>query len=213
MISQPKRFSAADLVAIRAVSVGGLTSDSWADKSLKSLRTRAKKHYVAEQQNRCCYCAQQWLTEHGRVWDLEHVVPRKTRPDFMFEPRNLAAACPDCNNAKSSDETLIDPRITLYPTSSGAFAVIHPHFDRWEDHINRNGLVYRPITDKGTWTVKHCKLGRFAVKYLDPTDETDPFDERFESAVADLTSDSVTAQAALSKLLAYLAAGPAAQLP
>jgi hypothetical protein len=95
--------------------------------------------YVAEQDNRCCYCAEQWLTEHGRV--------------------------------------------------------------------------FKPITEKGTWTVKQCNLGRFALKYVDPTDDTNPSDKRFESAIADLTADPRMAQAALKQIRAYLVAGSAAALP
>lgn len=213
MISRPTQFSMDDLSAIQAVSVVPLTPNVWADNRLTTLKSRAKKHYVSEQENRCCYCAEQWLTDHGRVWDLEHVVPKAVHPKFMFEPRNLAAACPDCNNAKSDKETLTDATVTAYPSSPASFLVVHPHFDRWADHIDKSGLVFRAITDKGTWTVKNCKLGRFALKYIDPTDETDPFDQRFESAIADLTADPVTAQAALAQIKAYLTAGPGAALP
>lgn len=205
MISRPSQFSAADVSAIQTVSVSPLTSATWGDDRLADLRSRAKKHYIAEQDNRCCYCAEQWLTEHGRVWDLEHVVPKAVHPDFMFEPRNLAVACPDCNLAKWDNETLTDPRVTSYPSSAASFVVVHPHFDRWEDHIDKSGLVFRPSSEKGIWTVKHCKLGRFAVKYLDPTDETDPFDQRFESSIDALTADPATAQIALARIQAYLA--------
>jgi hypothetical protein len=87
----------------------------------------------------------------------------------MFEPLNLAVACPYCNIAKRDKETLTHPTVTAYPSSAASFVVVHPHFDRWEDHIDKSGIVFRPISNKGTWTVKHCKLGRFAVKYIDPT--------------------------------------------
>lgn len=213
MISQPSQFSVDDLSAIQVVSVSPLMPAVWADDRLADLKSRAKKHYITEQDNRCCYCDEQWLTEHGRVWDLEHVVPKAVHPDFMFEPRNLAAACPDCNNAKHDNETLTDPTVTAYPSSAASFLVIHPHFDHWEEHIDKSGLVFRPLSDKGTWTVKHCKLGRFALKYIDPMDETDPFDQRFESSIDDLTADRATAQAALARITAYLAGGTAAALP
>lgn len=213
MITRPSQFSMDDVSAIQAVSVTALTQDAWADSRLTDLKARAKKHYISEQDNRCCYCAEQWLTEHGRVWDLEHIVPKAVHPEFMFESRNLAVACPDCNNAKRDEETLTDPTVTAYPSSAASFVVVHPHFDRWEDHISKSGLVFSPISNKGTWTVKHCKLGRFAVKYIDPADETDPFDQRFESAIDALTGDPVTAQAALAQIQAYLTAVTGAALP
>jgi hypothetical protein len=207
MISQPLELSEEDLLAIQAVSADGLVSDPWADDRVTIMKSRAKKHYVSEQGNRCCYCTQQWLTEHGRVWDLEHVVPKVLRPEFMFEPRNLAIACPDCNQAKWHKETLTGQPVTEYPSSTDSFLVVHPHFDRWEDHIDKCGVVYKPISDKGQWTVTECNLGRFALKYADPADETDPHDRRFESAITDLTADPVTAQAALARIQAYLANG------
>ncbi|MBB3158104.1 hypothetical protein FHS07_001800 [Microbacterium proteolyticum] len=210
MISQPVELSTEDVLATQAVSERSLTPDPWADERIGAMKARAKKHYIAEQDNRCCYCAEQWLTEHGRVWDLEHVVPKVLRPEFMFEPRNLAVACPDCNLAKWDKETLTGPQIAEYPSQAGSFLVVHPHFDRWEDHIEKCGVVFRPITEKGTWTVTECNLGRFALKYADPTDEADPLDRRFEAALTDLTADPVTAQAALVRIQTYLASGAGA---
>lgn len=213
MISQPAALSVNEVTAIQQVSASGLTSASWSDDRVKDFKARVKKHYVAEQDNCCCYCNERWLTEHGRVWDLEHVVPKAIHPNFTFEPRNLAAACPDCNNAKRDKETLIDWTIGAYPSSANSFEVVHPHFDRWEDHIEKVGVVFRPFTSRGTWTVKNCNLGRFALKYVDPTDDTNLFDRRFESAIVDLAADHATAHAALSQIQAFLASGPGAALP
>lgn len=210
MISQPLELSKEDVLAIQAVSAGSRTPDPWADDRLVAMKARAKKHYVAEQSNRCSYCAEQWLTEHGRVWDLEHVVPKVLHPEFMFEPRNLAVACPDCNLAKWDKETLTGPTMAEYPSSAGSFLVVHPHFDRWEDHIEKCGVVFKPLTEKGTWTVTECKLGRFALKYADPADYTDPLDRRFEAAITDLTADPITAQAALARIQAFLVGGAGA---
>ena len=208
MISRPAALSADDVIAIQEVSASGLRPASWSDDRVADFKARAKKHYIAEQDNCCCYCNERWLTEHGRVWDLEHVVPKAVHPNFTFEPLNLATSCPDCNNAKREKETLINPATSAYPSTADSFEVVHPHFDRWEDHIERVGVVFRPITDRGTWTVKNCNLGRFALKYVDPTDSTDPSDTRFESAVTDLTADISTAQAALTRIQTYLASGP-----
>lgn len=205
MIIKPAQFSAEDAKVIQEVSINPLKSATWSDDRLANMKSRAKKHYIKVQKNCCCYCGERLLTEHGRVWDLEHVVPKDSHPDFMFEPVNLAVACPDCNQAKSNNQTLIDPTVVTYPTTSESYLVVHPHFDRWKDHLDKCGLVFKPLSDKGTWTAKHCNLGRYFLKYIDPTDVSNPFDQRFENSVDALTSDPATAQAALERLQSYLA--------
>jgi hypothetical protein len=213
MILNPVQFDASDLTEIGAISAPGLVAGDWAGPRSAPIKGRAKDHYIREQNNRCCYCDEQWLTENKRVWDLEHVVPVSLHPAFMFEPINLAISCPDCNLAKTDKETLLDPSVFVYPTRSDAFAIVHPHFDEMRDHIKKRRLLFEPTTDKGTWTVKHCNLGRFAVKYIDPSDDSNPSDARFESAVDDLTADPATATAALQRITAYLTTLPQTPLP
>lgn len=205
MIGQAVEFGAAEVDAISVLMAEVPTSSTWTNPLAAPIRSYAKNHYITEQGHCCCYCGEQWLTDHHRVWDLEHVVPKALHPQFMFEPRNLAIACPDCNRAKSDRETLVDPAVVEYPTSAADFYVVHPHFDEWSEHIERLGrFIFEPRSAKGEWTVKNCNLGRFALKYVDPTDSSNPSDDRFDSIVSALTSDPATAQHAVMALQSYL---------
>jgi hypothetical protein len=201
-------FNPGDREILLQVSLNGLTADVWEDKRLKPVKKRAKDHYIAQQYYRCCYCQVQIPSMNNRLWDMEHVVPKSLHPGFLFEPRNLAVSCPDCNNAKANKETLVDPNSVDYPASAEFFMLVHPHLDQWDSHIRKNGDVFKPLTERGTWTVKECNLGRFGLMQLDPSDVSNPSDLRFEQAVEALTADPATARAALELIESYLTALP-----
>lgn len=204
MISNPHVFDTSDSEVIDVLKAEGLAPDVWADERVTLIKKQAKNHYIRQQSFRCCYCDERSATMNNRVWDLEHIVPKAVHPRFMFEPRNLAVSCPDCNNAKSDKETLVDPSLANFPGQAESFKVVHPHFDEWNSHIRRRGLVFTPLTDRGTWTVKECNLGRFALLHIDPSDNSNPSDVRFEEAVNELTADPATAKAARDLIEAYL---------
>jgi 5-methylcytosine-specific restriction endonuclease McrA len=143
------------------------TSGYWNDDSLEELKKEIKDHYLVEQQNTCSYCAQTIRVKHGATWDTEHVVARKTHPQFMFEPKNLCVACKDCNGIKGDKNVLQNPKRKTYPKSSGDFLITHPHFDEYGEHIYIVGnKVYVPVTEKGKFTIELCGLLRFAVKKI-----------------------------------------------
>ncbi|AEV37579.1 hypothetical protein PSE_3071 [Pseudovibrio sp. FO-BEG1] len=86
----------------------------------------------------------------------------------MFTPRNLAVACSTCNGRKNAKAVLTREAMVEYPRSSGAFSIVHPHFDEYEEHINRIGDdIYAPLTPKGTETIKLCELTRFVAERLE----------------------------------------------
>lgn len=134
----------------------------WSDAEVDLTRKEIKQHYIAEQHHLCCYCGLPDPAVHGLDWDVEHIAPRKRHPEFMFTPENLAVACRECNGHKGSKETLIDPSSSAYPSTADAFLIVHPHFDDWAKHILRDHLTYAAFTPRGEWTIKECKLNRFA---------------------------------------------------
>ncbi|MGO4245694.1 HNH endonuclease [Paenarthrobacter sp. RAF54_2] len=164
--------------------------DYWNQATLEKLKLRIKKHYLTVQRSTCCYCRQVFPTNHARVWDTEHVVPRATHAHFMFTPLNLAAACPPCNGRKSDSQTLVNPSQVTYPTTGQDYHVIHPHFDDYKEHIVKGDFNYVPLSEKGKWTIKHCDLARFAGKEFGWPDPVG--DERFESAVDTVVEGDAT---------------------
>lgn len=175
----------------------------WSDEALSSLRARVKTFYITAQNYRCCYCDLHRPTDNHREWDVEHVADRSKYPWFMFTPKNLAAACPECNGAKKAQEVLRTTGRKTYPDTSDGFTIVHPHFDDYSDHIYRVGMVYLPKTSKGRKTIYICNLLRFAEKHIDWNFSA--ADTRFEAEVeAVFQSSGVAAQSAVDAVVSQL---------
>ena len=59
---------------------------------------------------RCVYCMSRESWSRPRaVWAVEHLIPRKERPDLATEYTNLVLACAQCNSHKSSYADMPDP--------------------------------------------------------------------------------------------------------
>ncbi len=139
----------------------------WSDDAVAAVKKEIKDHYIQEQNFRCAYCRQPMYTEHNGVWDAEHVISKKTKPEFMFEPRNLAISCKDCNQAKSDQEVRKNHSKVSFPTTSPEYIIVHPHFDTYEDHIRWMGPVCVALSkDKGSKTIAMCNLTRIAALRL-----------------------------------------------
>jgi len=134
----------------------------WSHEELNSLRSNIKTHCILEQAYRCCYCNRENRTTHGRLWDVEHIVAKSSHVRFMFEIKNLAASCADCNNFKGDTNVLKNKAVINYPISGDRFKIIHAHFHEYSEHIQQVGNVYWGRTDEGKFTVYNCDLLRFA---------------------------------------------------
>lgn len=66
---------------------------------------------------RCPLCGQ------GKVWTLDHYLPKKQYPGLAVTPANLVPSCLDCNKAKGST-------IPTTPEDS----TLHPYFDEINTH-------------------------------------------------------------------------------
>ena len=133
----------------------------WNDAAINPVRAEIKDHYIADQNRRCCYCKREFPTDNKAVWDGEHIIAKSLAPHFMFEPRNLAASCKDCNIAKGEDEVRVNPKRKSFPNQSQHYFIVHPHFDDYDDHVRWYGDVVRPLSPKGGELVRMCKLWRF----------------------------------------------------
>lgn len=172
----------------------------WGCDALEGIRKRIKQFYLAGQNLHCCYCRRRNPTTHGRAWDIEHVIAQALDSNFVFEPENLAVACIDCNAAKSDQVVLVRPR-KRFPRTSDAYSIVHPHYDRWEDHFVFGHFIYAPKSPKGSRTLEICKLYRYYE--LEGQDALLSQDRRF----ADLAEQALFAKTAVEAEPAVIAIG------
>lgn len=161
-----------------------LSATNWGEERLNALRQHIKKHYIYQQDFRCCYCRQLMYAEHGRPWDVEHIIAMSLKPKFMFEPRNLAVACIECNQEKRA-KPVTDGKRVGFPSAAASYKIVHPHFDLWEDHIELVGdATYHSLSPKGSFTIYECNLFRF--RQLEAKIRKPIRDRRFERDVGEL---------------------------
>lgn len=115
----------------------------------------------------CCYCKEKINSNNFKMWEVEHVLSQIDYFWFTFEPKNLAVTCPDCNTIKSDAKITSSVARRRLPTRSELYLIVHPHFDVYEEHILKVGLVFHPKSSKGRKTIEICGLLRYVEKFLD----------------------------------------------
>lgn len=95
---------------------------------------------------RCEYCQLHQDQSPLAALQIEHIIPKKHGGADTED--NLALACIDCNLAKSSNLTGIDPE------SGRVTSLFHPRTQHWPDHFERRGLLILGKTDIGRTTVR-----------------------------------------------------------
>ncbi|MGO7412912.1 HNH endonuclease [Rhizobium ruizarguesonis] len=133
----------------------------WAEEVVNPVRKEIKDHYINEQEQHCCYCDKEYPTNNNSVWDGDHIIPKKLAARFLFEPKNLAASCKDCNIAKSESEVRVRPSRKSFPDKSAHYTIVHPHFDVYSEHIRWYGDAVRSLSPKGSKLISMCNLTRF----------------------------------------------------
>jgi len=105
------------------------------------------KRFVRERAGRSCeYC--HLHQDHSPLVPLQikHIIPKKHGGKDTDD--NLALACIDCNLAKSSNLTGIDPETSVVTP------LFHPRTQNWLEHFERRGLLIIGKTDVGRTTVR-----------------------------------------------------------
>lgn len=166
MIDEAVTLSGVALVLIRAkVASPEYSHLSWGDDDLLPVRREIREFYRDSQRLVCAYCLGPVSDRSAAGAPIEHIVPKSQYLAFMFEPKNLCVICADCNEYKSSRETLTDPVLVAhrvnYPANSVLFRIVHPHFDVYDEHIARFNRLYVECSDKGGYTIYACNLNRF----------------------------------------------------
>lgn len=163
----------------------------WGHEDVKPVRKQIKDHYILEQKQRCCHCNMDLKTANNAVWDGEHIMSRNLHAKFMFFPHNLAVSCKDCNIEKGEKEVRVNATRKTFPTKSSDYIIVHPHFDKYDEHIRWYGDVCRPFSKKGEKTISICRLTRFALAEIGAEDET-PQSEAYDKAVGTLLNPHST---------------------
>lgn len=159
----PYTMTSADAKAIERASNGNPQKDDWEKSTLKSYKERVREHYRKQQNQKCVYCRMDVSLATSYI-HIEHIVPKSLHPEWMYEPLNLCVACANCNSAKNNQEVLSDKNTKSLPTDSSGYLIIHPHFDRYFEHIEIvDGLLYKGLTPKGVKTIELGNLTRIGL--------------------------------------------------
>ncbi|GKV92860.1 HNH endonuclease [Pectobacterium aroidearum] len=142
---------------------------SWSNEEFTPIKSEIREFYRIQQRGLCAFCKNPLSLQAAANCTVEHIIPKSKKIDFMYTPKNLCVICADCNEIKRAQEVvneehevLNNPNIARYPRTSGAFVIVHPHFDDWYEHIHKVGArIYIDRTMKGINTMKVCKLNRF----------------------------------------------------
>lgn len=139
-------------------------SNMWYLPIYQPIKNRIRDHYMTQQNCTCAYCRLPLNPGTDNV-EIEHIVDKNRRLDYVFESLNLVVSCHNCNFAKKSKRVLHNCPVDYYnyPTNPDQFAIIHGHFDDYFANIEIRGSTYHAIEDKGTFTIDTCKLDRIAL--------------------------------------------------
>lgn len=141
--------------------------DHTKDGAWGKLKKNLKDHYIQAQDYKCPYCLQRMEVDHNGVWDAEHIIPRKSHPQFTFESHNLCVSCKDCNGAKADKKIVLAKVKEKFSIDTDDYLICHPHFDEYSDHVKVVSIAgfYMPRTPKGKALIEVCGLLRFLFKF------------------------------------------------
>lgn len=165
-------FSGADAAYIKNYNGSEHTQWNHTSGPIVSIRDSIRQHYFLEQHFLCAYCRMEHKQRHGLTWDVEHIIPKATHPQFLYEPENLALACKECNISKDNKNVLTRQisKAASLPKNNSDYSIIHPHLDKYSDHMEiaviENKVFHRPKNkDKGKETFILCDLIRFSYSF------------------------------------------------
>jgi len=161
LIDAPYVKTVTDEALIAQASPTGNNADDWEKSCLSEYKIRAREYYRKKQNRRCAYCRTIVRTSQASP-EIEHIVPKSDKPDWMYESFNQCVSCKMCNTKKSTKNVLKKKNATILPRKSTAYLLVHPHIDRYSKHINIiDGILYEGLTKKGRETIRICELDRY----------------------------------------------------
>lgn len=132
----------------------------WEKDVFNDIKVNIRSFLRSQQFNKCCYCKRELGFDIKEV-DIEHIIPKATHELFTFHHNNLALACPGCNTSKGDEPVLNKAVISRYPKTSANIKIVHPHYDKYSEHIEIvQECFYIGKTKKGRYTIDICNLSR-----------------------------------------------------
>lgn len=162
VINEPYGLTHDDINLIRKASPEANSDKDWEKSCLKDYKQRTKDYLRQKQNSRCAYCRVK-IHEGECPSELDHIIEKSKRADWMYVPRNLCYSCKRCNTNKGHTHQIIrNYDLESYPNDSDSYLIINPYLDKYSDHIQLvDGILYKGITDKGRNTIEYCKLNRY----------------------------------------------------
>lgn len=155
--------------------------DDLDDKPLNKIKDNIRKFYRSLQENKCYYCKKYLSMRTASDCQIEHILPKSSFINFMFESKNLCLICADCNQYKGAeiDRIIDNEKIIRYPSISNRFKIVHPAYDCYKDYIKVEGKFYHGLDDcrkgKGSNTINVYRLTRqLDTSKYDPEYYTEP---------------------------------------
>ena len=162
IIDTPYQKTDDDRACIAAVSPGENRAEDWKDRRLNGFKSSLREYLSVKQHSRCAYCRLR-IHDNEASPEIEHIVPKDKKADWMYEPFNLCLSCKMCNTKKGhTKQIVVDESVTQLPTDATSYLLIHPYLDRYSEHIELvEDVLYKGVTEKGKYTIELCKLNRF----------------------------------------------------
>lgn len=66
------------------IARGDKSGNDWSNEEFKDVKSAIKKHYKVEQNYTCPYCLIVNPVIHGMAWDIEHIIAKNKKAQFMF---------------------------------------------------------------------------------------------------------------------------------
>lgn len=146
IIDKPYSLKKEDELVISKVLENELSVNLWKDKRLDALKENIRDYLREKQKGRCAFCRMK-LHEENATAEVEHVVNKGSRLDWMFLPQNMVLSCKLCNSSKGTKKALKDMTLSDYPNDGEEFLFVNPYFDRYSEHIEIKNDSKRPKTD------------------------------------------------------------------
>jgi len=150
---------------IGLISKTNFNLSDWGHKKYSSLKNNIKEHHLLKQKDRCAFC-RKVLEGDGYHEDIEHIIAKSRRKQWMFTIKNLVVTCRPCNRLKNADNNLAKTfrMKKKFPEDQLAFTTLNPHFESWNEHLTiKDIFIEAKSGSKGLETIKLYRLYRYQV--------------------------------------------------